>query len=90
MAYSEKASDIYFRRNVKLIPQKSQYSFCISINLSQKWIIKGHYSVKNMRTTSKLQLIMYLLMLYLSVKFERNCCINVIDLKPEIDNLAGI
>ena len=46
MAYSEKLSDIIvlvapghthllFLRNVKFIPQKSQYSFCISLNLSQ-------------------------------------------------------
>ena len=38
MAYSEKLSDTIVL-NVNFIPQKSQYSFCISINLSQKRVI---------------------------------------------------
>ena len=45
-----------------------------------------------MQMTSKIELDLYFIMLYLSVKFERNCCISskVIDRKPQIDNLAKI
>ena len=38
LAYSEKLSDIIvfgISRNVTFIPHKSQYSFCISLNLGQ-------------------------------------------------------
>ena len=42
--------------------------------------------------TSKFELDLYFMMIYPSVKFERNCCIpsKVIDRKPQIDNLAKI
>ena len=45
---------------------KSQYSFCISLNLSQK----GHNSLKNLQMTSKFKLSLYFIMPYPSVKFE--------------------
>ena len=45
-----------------------------------------------LQMTSKFKLDLYLIMLYPSVKFERNCCIplKVIDRKPQIHNLAKI
>ena len=53
---------------------------------------KGHNSIKSFRMTSEFELDLYFMMLYPSVKFERNCCIpsKFIDRKPQIDNVAKI
>ena len=50
---------------MKFISQKkSQYSFCISLNLSKK---KGNNSVKSLQVTSKFELDLYFMMLQPSV-----------------------
>ena len=76
---------------MKFIPPKSQYSFSISLNLSQKRVIKGHNSVKNLRMTPKLKLFLYFMMLYLTVEFEIVASLEKVSyLKQQFDNLAGI
>ena len=67
---------------------KPQYSFCISLNLSQKGLLLSQKFVNDLQIQT--WPVSYLL--YPSVKFERNCCIpsKVIDWKPQIDNLAQI
>ena len=46
----------------------------------------GHYSIKSLQMTSKFELYLYLMMLYIAVKFEWNCCTpsNVIYRKPQL------
>ena len=87
IAYSEKLSDISFGEMWRF-HNKGQYSFSIGLNICQK----GHYSVKRLQITSKFELDLYFMMIYPSLKFERNCCFpsKVIDRKPQIDNIAKI
>ena len=68
---------------MKFVSQKGQLSFCISLNLNKK----GRNSVKSLKNTSKYKIDVYIMMFYLSVKFERTCCIplKVSDRKTQID-----
>ena len=52
---------------MKFITQKSQYSFYISLNLSQKRAI----TQSSLWMTSNFEIDLYFMMLYPSVKFEK-------------------
>ena len=66
MAFSEKLSDIIVLDECEVYSTKSQYSVCISLNLSKK----GHNSVKTLQITSKFKFDLYIVMVYPSVKLD--------------------
>ena len=63
MVYSEKLSKIIVSEKYEVY-STNKYSFCISLNLSQK----GHNSVKSLQMTSNFELDLYVIMLNPSVK----------------------
>ena len=69
MAYSEKLSDFVVLEKCEVYAGKSQYSLCISLNLSKK----GNNSVKSLKMTPKsLELDLYFMMLNPFVSFNDN------------------
>ena len=63
VVYSEKLSNIIVSEKCEVY-STIKYSFCLSLNLSQK----GHTSIESLQMTSKFELDLYVIMLCPSVK----------------------
>ena len=66
----EKLSDIIVLEKFEVYSTKKANRAFV---LAETQVKKGHYSVKNLRLTSKFELDLSFMTLYISIKFERKC-----------------